>query len=360
MLKCQPLILFLRRRPSGGCLARAAIPPHSHEKAALLAAIAAGVAAGAALGVFVPRWLAPAATPAATAAAPAKPVSKAAPVRVEVSAVTEIPFARGLSAVGSLRSDEAVMLRPEVAGRIQSIEFKEGQPVQRGQALIRLDDSVPRAELAQARANLALAQSHYRRAVALQAKGFVSQQARDESASTLKVQEAAVALAQARLDKMTISAPFAGFAGLRSVSVGDYVNQGQDLAPLEAIDPLKVDFRVPEMYLSKVGVGQQLTLRLDALPGQERPGLVYAVSPLVDAGGRSILLRATVANADSLLRRACSRGCNCCSTRTRRWSRPRRRCRRPARRSTCTGSRTAWPSAAKSPSASAAKARSRS
>lgn len=235
------------------------------KKAALLAAIAAGVAAGAALGVFVPRWLAPVATQAAVAAAtPAKPVSKPAPVRVEVSAVTEIPFARGLSAVGSLRSDEAVMLRPEVAGRIQSIEFKEGQPVKRGQALIRLDDSVPRAELAQARANLALAQSHYRRAVALQAKGFVSQQARDESASTLKVQEAAVALAQARLDKMTISAPFAGFAGLRSVSVGDYVNQGQDLAPLEAIDPLKVDFRVPEMYLSKVGVGQQLTLRLDA------------------------------------------------------------------------------------------------
>ncbi|MFY3139369.1 efflux RND transporter periplasmic adaptor subunit [Achromobacter xylosoxidans] len=272
------------------------------KKAALLAAIAAGMAAGAALGVFVPRWLAPVATQAATAAAPAKPVAKPAPVRVEVSAVTEIPFARGLSAVGSLRSDEAVMLRPEVAGRIQSIEFKEGQPVKRGQALIRLDDSVPRAELAQARANLALAQSHYRRAVALQAKGFVSQQARDESASTLKVQEAAVALAQARLDKMTISAPFAGFAGLRSVSVGDYVNQGQDLAPLEAIDPLKVDFRVPEMYLSKVGVGQQLTLRLDALPGQERPGLVYAVSPLVDAGGRSILLRATVANADSLLR----------------------------------------------------------
>lgn len=302
MLKCQPLILFLRRRPSGDAW-RA--PRYRHirmKKAALLAAIAAGVAAGAALGVFVPRWLAPAGTQAATAAAPAKTVAKPAPVRVEVSAVKEIPFARGLSAVGSLRSDEAVMLRPEVAGRIQSIEFKEGQPVKRGQALIRLDDSVPRAELAQARANLALAQSHYRRAVALQAKGFVSQQARDESASTLKVQEAAVALAQARLDKMTISAPFAGFAGLRSVSVGDYVNQGQDLAPLEAIDPLKVDFRVPEMYLSKVGVGQQLTLRLDALPGQERPGLVYAVSPLVDAGGRSILLRATVANADSLLR----------------------------------------------------------
>ncbi|WP_332612137.1 efflux RND transporter periplasmic adaptor subunit [Achromobacter sp. ESBL13] len=271
------------------------------KKAVLLAAVAAGLAAGAALGVFVPRWLAPGASPTVQAAA--KPAAApAAPVRVEVASVKEIPFARGLSAVGSLRSDESVVLRPEVVGRIQAIEFKEGQPVARGQVLIRLDDSVPRAELAQAHANLTLAQSHYRRAVELQGKGFVSQQARDESASTLKVQEAAVALAQARLDKMTISAPFAGIVGLRSVSVGDYVNQGQDLAPLEAIDPLKVDFRVPEMYLSKVGVGQQLTLRLDALPGQERQGLVYAVSPLVDAGGRSILLRATVANKDALLR----------------------------------------------------------
>ncbi|MGE8619597.1 MAG: efflux RND transporter periplasmic adaptor subunit [Achromobacter spanius] len=271
------------------------------KKAVLLAAVAAGLAAGAALGVFVPRWLAPGATPPAQSAA--RPVATpAAPVRVEVATVKEIPFARGLSAVGSLRSDESVVLRPEVAGRIQSIEFKEGQPVARGQVLIRLDDSVPRAELAQARANLTLAQSHYRRAVELQGKGFVSQQARDESASTLKVQEAAVALAQARLDKMTISAPFAGIVGLRSVSVGDYVNQGQDLAPLEAIDPLKVDFRVPEMYLSKVRMGQQLTLRLDALPGQERQGQVYAVSPLVDAGGRSILLRATVANNDAVLR----------------------------------------------------------
>ncbi|PPA73689.1 efflux transporter periplasmic adaptor subunit [Achromobacter spanius] len=271
------------------------------KKAVLLAAVAAGLAAGAALGVFVPRWLPPGASP--TVQATAKPAAApAAPVRVEVASVKEIPFARGLSAVGSLRSDESVVLRPEVVGRIQAIEFKEGQPVARGQVLIRLDDSVPRAELAQARANLTLAQSHYRRAVELQGKGFVSQQARDESASTLKVQEAAVALAQARLDKMTISAPFAGIVGLRSVSVGDYVNQGQDLAPLEAIDPLKVDFRVPEMYLSKVGVGQQLTLRLDALPGQERQGQVYAVSPLVDAGGRSILLRATVANKDALLR----------------------------------------------------------
>ncbi|MBO1111263.1 efflux RND transporter periplasmic adaptor subunit [Bordetella petrii] len=272
------------------------------KKAVLLAAAAAGLAAGAALGFWAPRWLGtPSADTAAQAAAPAAAGPSAA-IRVETAQVQQLTFTRGISAVGSLRSDESVVLRPEVAGRIQHIDFQEGQPVKQGQVLIRLDDSVPRAELDQARANLALAQSHYRRAVDLQGRGFVSQQARDEAASNLKVQQAAAALAQARLDKMTIRAPFAGIVGLRSMSVGDYVDQGQDLAPLEAIDPLKVDFRVPEMYFGKVKVGQALTVRLDALPGEERQGQVYAVSPLVDAGGRSILLRATVPNPDSRLR----------------------------------------------------------
>ena len=269
------------------------------KKAALIAAVAAGLAAGAALGLYVPRWLSNSGAPVTPLAQPG--VTPAA-VRVETAKVVETPFARGIAAVGSLRSDESVVLRPEVAGRIQHIDFKEGEAVRAGQTLVRLDDSVPRAELDQARANLALAQSQFRRAQALQGRGFVSQQARDEAASSLKVQQAAAALAQARLDKMTIRAPFAGIVGLRDVSVGDYVNQGQDLAPLEAIDPLKVDFRVPEMYFSKVGVGQTLSVRLDALPGEQRQGVVYAVSPLVDAGGRSILLRATVANPDSVLR----------------------------------------------------------
>lgn len=269
------------------------------KKAALLATLVAGLAVGAAAGVYLPRWLAAGNAPPPPAA---KPASTPAAIRVEVAKVEERPFTRGISAVGSLRSDEAVMLRPEVAGRIQHIDFREGQAVQRNQVLIRLDDSIQSAELQQARANLSLAESQYRRAVDLQGRGFVSQQARDESSSNLKVQQAATVLAQARLDKMTIRAPFGGIVGLRDVSVGDYVNQGQDLAPLEAIDPLKVDFRVPEMYLSKLKVGQSLSVRLDAMPGQERSGKVYAVSPLVDAGGRSILLRAEVPNNDSVLR----------------------------------------------------------
>ncbi|SAI73247.1 RND efflux membrane fusion protein [Bordetella ansorpii] len=269
----------------------------------LAATLVVGLAAGAALGLYVPRLMqAREAAPSATNAAPAAQAKPQAPVRVEVVAVDRVPFTRGIAAVGSLRSDESVVLRPEVAGRVQHIEFREGQAVERGQVLVRLDDSVPRAELAQARASLSLAESRHRRAVDLHGRGFVSLQARDDAVSELKVQQAAAQLAQARLDKMTIRAPFSGIVGLRDVSVGDYVNQGQDLAPLESIDPLKVDFRVPEMYLSKVSVGQRLTMRLDALPGRDRSGEVYAVSPLVDAGGRSILLRATVPNSDASLR----------------------------------------------------------
>ena len=221
---------------------------------------------------------------------------------VEASVAEIVSFPRGLTAVGSLRSEESVMLRSEVVGRIKEINFKEGSPVAKGQVLFRLDDAVARAELEQVKANLSLSQSQSSRASSLHAEGYVSKQFRDEAANALKVQQAAVQLAQARLDKTVITAPFEGVVGLRTVSVGDYVSAGQDLAPLEAIRLLKADFRLPELYVSKVQLGQRIELRFDALPGKTRSGEVYAISPLVDAGGRSILVRALVANQDGLLR----------------------------------------------------------
>lgn len=270
------------------------------NKIATLAVAAAALAAGVAVGWYLPKQQA--AAPDAPAPAPRAGAAQQAAVPVETATVKRVTFPRGITAVGSLRSDETVMLRPEVAGRLREINFKEGAPVKKGQVLFRLDDAIARAELEQARANLALAQSHYKRAASLQAEGFISQQARDESANNLKVQQAAVALAQARLDKTVIVAPFDGIIGLRNVSIGDYVEEGQDLVSLEAVDPLKVDFRVPELYLTKVKVGQTLQVRFDALGGAPRAGTVYAISPLVDAGGRSILLRAQVDNADMVLR----------------------------------------------------------
>ena len=203
--------------------------------------------------------------------------------------------------MGSLRSDESTLISTEVAGRVVEIGFREGQPVTRGQLLIRLDDDVAQAELAQAQANLALAQSRYTRSNRLQTEGFVSKEAREDAQNQLKLQQAAITLAQARLDKTRILAPFDGVIGLRNVSLGDFVTPGQAIAPLEAVQTLKVDFRLPERFVSEVALEQKLELQVDARPGQRFDGVVYAISPLIEEGGRSILVRAQVDNADGLL-----------------------------------------------------------
>jgi membrane fusion protein (multidrug efflux system) len=204
--------------------------------------------------------------------------------------------------VGSLRSDETIIVRPEIAGRVAEIHFKEGEPVAKGALLVRLDDSVQRADLDKARANLVLSKSKYERADGLLKQGFISSQAREEAENTLKVAQADVELMQARVSKATIAAPFAGTIGLRQVSLGDYVKEGQDIVNLEAIDPLKVDFRVPEMALSQVKDRQTLQVTLDAIPDRAYDGRVYAINPLIDANGRSVVIRAQVSNRDGKLR----------------------------------------------------------
>jgi membrane fusion protein (multidrug efflux system) len=241
------------------------------------------------------------ASKAATAPAPA-PAGQVAGVAVEASKFARVALPQGITAVGSLRSDESITLRPEVAGRISAIQFREGERVAKGTPLILLDTSVTAAEVLQARANMTLANQKYTRALDLEKKGFVSGQARDEAENNQKVAEAALTLAEAKLAKLTIRAPFSGLIGLRSVSVGDYVKEGADMVNLEAVDPLKVDFRVPEIYLSQVRVGQSLQLTLDAMPGKSYEGKVFAINPLLDAAGRAVVIRAQVHNQDATLR----------------------------------------------------------
>jgi len=223
-------------------------------------------------------------------------------VPVEVVKVATASLPQSITTVGSLRSDESVTVRPEVAGRIAEFNFQEGQRVAKGTVLVRLDPSINEAEVQQARANLKLARSKYERAIDLAKSNFISGQARDEAENNLRVAEAALALVEARLAKTSIKAPFSGVIGLRSVSVGDYVKEGADIVNLEAIDPLKVDFRVPEVYMRQVKAGQPLQVALDAFPGKTFEGRVYAVNPLIDAAGRAVVIRAQVKNADASLR----------------------------------------------------------
>ena len=241
---------------------------------------------------------------AATSAANTKggPGGAAAAIAVEIVKVRTTQLAQSITAVGSLRSDESVVIRPEIAGRVAEILFSEGSRVQRGAPLIRFDASVQRAELAQADANLSFSKSKLERALDLQRKGFISSQAKDEAENNFRVTQAAYDLSAARLTKLEIKAPFSGIVGLRSISVGDYVKDGQDIVNLEGVDPLKVDFKVPEIYLKQVRVGQALKIALEAFPNQNFDGRVFAINPLVDANGRSIVIRAVVKNGEKRLR----------------------------------------------------------
>ncbi len=224
------------------------------------------------------------------------------PVPVEAVAVQVGPITREIAAVGSLRSDESVMIRPEIAGRVAEIRFEEGQRVAKGDVLLTLDDSTWRAQLEQARANLALSEANDERARKLFSQGAGTERARDEAAAGLRVDRAAIELAEAQLRKTRVLAPFDGIVGLRKVSVGAYVTAGQDIVNLEKIDPVKADFRVPEVYLSAVRVGQTLEITADAFPGTGFAGVVYAIDPQIDVNGRAVVVRARVPNPSLTLR----------------------------------------------------------
>lgn len=237
-------------------------------------------------------------------AAPAAGTKGAAPnaVVVEVARVVAESFADEVAAVGTLKSNESVVLRPEVSGRIAAIHFKDGAVVKRGALLLSLDAGIQEAELQQAKANLALARANQQRNEELFQKKFISQQSLDNSKAALKVQEAGVALAEAKLAKTRIRAPFDGVVGIRNVSVGDYVKEGEELVNVEDIATLKVDFRLPEAYLGRLQKGLRLDVTADALPSTPFQAVLEAVDPLVDAGGRSISCRALLPNRESQLR----------------------------------------------------------
>lgn len=214
------------------------------------------------------------------------------PVSVEVAAVKQARLQDDAQAVGSLNSRQAVTLKPETAGRVSRIAFTDGQSVKRGQLLVQLDDTLQRAELSQAQAQLSIARANLKRNEELLAQSFVAARVVDESRAALQVAEAQVDLAQARLQRMRITAPFDGTLGLRSINLGQYVKDGDELVNLEDTSKLTVDFRLPERYQNRIARGQNVQVQLDALPGQRYQARVLAVDPLLDANGRSIAVRA--------------------------------------------------------------------
>lgn len=236
-------------------------------------------------------------TPAASAAPAA-----GRPVTVEVARVEVTRLIDDVQAVGSLRSRQGVVLRPEVSGRVTRLNFRDGERVRRGQLLVQLDDQLPQAQVKQSEAELSIARANHKRNQELLAQNFISQRTVDESAANLDVAQAKLALAQATAARLKIVAPFDGIAGIRAINVGDYLKDGTDMVNVEDIDVVYVDYRLPERFQTQVKKGQKAVVEIDALPGRTFEAQIQAIDPLIDANGRSIAVRATIDNRQQLLR----------------------------------------------------------
>lgn len=224
------------------------------------------------------------------------------PQPVEVANAEVARSTADLRAIGSLRSDESVQIASEIAGRIIELPLKEGEQVKEGDILVKLDEALVRAELADATARYEFAKGNQKRAQTLARSGNVTERARDEADTNAETSLAAVELAKTRLSKHVIRAPFSGTVGLRVVSPGAYIGIGAPIVNLEKIDTLKINFKVPELYLADIKTGQGVEVMLDALPGRTFNGTIYAIDPHVDVNGRSLSIRATLLNTDGSLR----------------------------------------------------------
>jgi membrane fusion protein (multidrug efflux system) len=205
-------------------------------------------------------------------------------------------------AVGNLRANESVMVRPETSGRVVRVGFADGSQVRQGSLLVELDGSVLAAQAEQTRAELALSRANHERTTDLAQRNFVSQSARDQTAANLSVQEARLRLAEAQLAKTRIHAPFSGRLGLRNFSVGDFVKEGSDLVLIEDLASMKVDLKLPERFLGQLRRGLEVEVTVDAFEGRNFRAILDAIDVQVDANGRSVVARGLIANPDAALR----------------------------------------------------------
>jgi membrane fusion protein (multidrug efflux system) len=223
-------------------------------------------------------------------------------IAVEAAAAVATTSTEDLRSIGTLQSDESVQISSEIAGRITQIPLSEGAPVSAGDVLVQLDDALVRAEVDDAQARFVLAQGNLERANSLAKSGNVTERARDEATTNAETSRAALELAKVRLSKHMITAPFGGVAGIRKVSPGAYITAGQPIVNVEKIDTLKIDFKLPEIYLSQVKTGQTVEISVDALPGRTFIGTIYAIDPHLDVNGRALSIRARLENPDLILR----------------------------------------------------------
>ncbi len=206
-----------------------------------------------------------------------------------------------LEAVGTLQAVRGADLAPEVSGLVAKINFSSGQEVEAGASLLELDDSADLAKLQSLKANAELTRKTYQRDQEQFRAHAVSQAILDTDMANLKSAEAQVAEQQAMADKKHIRAPFSGRLGIRIVDIGQYLNAGTMIVTLQSLDPIYVDFYLPQRYLSRIAVGMEVKVESDAFPGKTFSGEISAINPKIDTDTRNIQVRARIHNPGHLL-----------------------------------------------------------
>jgi membrane fusion protein (multidrug efflux system) len=230
----------------------------------------------------------------------AKQAPKIPPTVVAITKAKTITWQESILETGSLSAFDGTILAPEVSGRVTNIHFASGQYVRQGDLLIEIYPDIIRAQLQRDQAQLRKSSLDYDRNLKLYKKGFVDQSTLDQKRADRDSDQANVNNDQAQLRQHLIQAPFSGLLGLRKVSIGDYVSPGQDLVSLQALDPIRVDFSVPQRYLQQLKLGDTVTISSNALP-QNYTGTIYAFDSKVDDKTRMIDMRAKIPNPEHKL-----------------------------------------------------------
>lgn len=224
------------------------------------------------------------------------------PAVIASTEVKQEQWQPSLQSVGSLVAINGINVSAEVNGIVSDIVFTSGKPIEQGQVLIRLDNSVDQAALEALRAEQKLARIRYNRAKDLFKKRVISKSEFDEAQASFEAAQARVKQQQAIIKRKEIVAPFSGQAGIRLVDRGQFIETGDAIVSLQAMDPVFVDYTLPERYLTRIKPGQVVKVKLDALPGNVFTGEVSALNPGIDTGTRTLKVRATLPNPENIMR----------------------------------------------------------
>jgi len=221
---------------------------------------------------------------------------------VSSATVKEEDWAPILSAVGSVSAVQGATLSTDLAGTVAEVKFESGAVAKKGDVLVRLDVSSEEGQLRTAEADLELARQDLGRTRDLAARKVISKAELDAAESKFKQKEGAVDNMRAMVGKKEVRAPFDGQLGIRQVNVGQMINAGQQVVALTALDPVYVDFALPQQELAKLSAGFEVRVHTDAVPDREFKGKLTAVNSMVDTVTRNVTLQATLENPDHALR----------------------------------------------------------